>query len=174
MKNNIIHFSIYLSLLIVAVFAKRSPKIAYVESAKVLETYKEMQLARAAYRQHAEVWQANLDTLKNTVQREVDAYSHARKGLSPLQQRDREGRLLQRQRQYLSYKKAISQQAAVEESRATAEVVRKADQLMKQYGEEQGYDIVFAATESGGIVYSKDDKNITSEVIKYINSHSNN
>lgn len=150
-------------------FTNRPPKLAYVESAKVLDSYREMQLARTQYHQHTAVWQANLDTLKNTVQREVDTYSHVRQQLSPAQRRTQEAQILQRQRQYFTYKKAISQQAAEEEARTTAEVVRKADRLMKQYGQEHGYDLVLAATEAGTVVYGREGSDITSEVIRALN-----
>lgn len=128
-----------------------------------------MQTARADYRRHTESWQANLDTLKNTVQQEITSYNRIRPQLSATQRLEKEARIIQRQKQYLDYKKSITQQAAAEEARTTAEVVRKADLLMKQYGQDQGYDLVFAATEAGTIVYGKEAKNITSDLINFLN-----
>ena len=149
--------------------ANRPPKLAYVENAKVLESYKVMQDARAQYKQQAEAWQANLDTLKHTVQQELDAYNQVKATLPFTERRSREEQLAQRQQQYFSYKKAISDKAVVEEAHLTQEVVRKADTFMRQYGEEHGYDIVFAATEVGTIVYGKQGTDITQEVIKALN-----
>lgn len=150
-------------------FSHRPPKLAYVESAKVLDSYKEMQAARLRYQQQVSAWQANLDSLKVTVQGEVDAYNQVRTQLSPAQRQVREDRLVQRQQQYYGYRKAIKQQSATEEARVTEEVVRKADKLMKQYGREQGYDLVLAATEAGTVVYGREGADLTSEVIKFIN-----
>jgi outer membrane protein len=145
------------------------PNLAYVESAKVLEGYKDMQAARVQYRKQADTWQADLDTLKQTVQQELNAYNRVRATLSPEQRQTQEARLTQRQKQYFDYKKAITQKAADEEARLTGEVVRKADVLMKQYGKEHGYDIVFAATEAGTVVYGREGRDITAEVIQAIN-----
>jgi outer membrane protein len=150
-------------------FVNRPPKLAYVESAKVLEGYKDMQAARVHYRQQVEAWQANLDTLKNTVQQELDAYRRLRPGLAPAQRQQQEARLAQRQKQYFDYKQAITQKAAEEEARSTAEVVRKADALMKQYGKEHGYDLVLAATEAGTVVYGREGRDITTEVTQALN-----
>jgi outer membrane protein len=155
--------------LYVLYFTNRPPKIAYVESAKVLESYKEMQGARQRYRQQVESWQANLDTLKNTVQQELDAYNKIRPTLPPAQRQVREARLTQRQKQYFDYKKAVTQKASQEEARVTDEVVRKADILMKQYGKEHGYDIVLAATDAGTVVYGREGRDITAEVIQALN-----
>jgi outer membrane protein len=150
-------------------FVNRPPKLAYVESAKVLEGYKEMQTARIHYRQQVEGWQANLDTLKQAVQQELDTYHRIRNGMSPAQRQQQEARLAQRQKQYFDYKQAITQKAAEEEARSTAEVVRKADTLMKQYGKDHGYDLVLAATEAGTVVYGREGRDITMEVIQAIN-----
>lgn len=150
-------------------FVNRPPKLAYVESAKVLEGYKDMQTARVHYRQQVDAWQANLDTLKNTVQQELDAYHRLRAGLSPAQRQQQEARLAQRQKQYFDYKQAITQKAAEEEARSTAEVVRKADVLMKQYGKDHGYDLVLAATEAGTVVYGREGRDITTEVTQALN-----
>lgn len=155
--------------LYVLYFMNRPPKLAFVESAKVLDGYKEMQQARSQYRKQTETWQANLDTLKLTVQQEIDAYNHVRATLTPEQRHKRENQLAERQKQYFGYKQAISQKAAEEETRATAEVVRKADVLMKQYGKENGYDLVLAATDAGTVVYGREGRDITAEVIRSLN-----
>jgi len=166
-------FNILLALglagLYVLYFTNRPPKLAYVESAKVLEGYKDMQAARVQYRKQTEAWQANLDTLKQTVQQEIDEYNRTKTSLSPEQRRIRESRLAQRQKQFFDYKQAITQKAREEEARITEQVVRKADVLMKQYGKENGYDIVFAATEAGTVVYGREGKDITGEVLNALN-----
>jgi outer membrane protein len=155
--------------LYVLYFVNRPPKLAYVESAKVLEGYKDMQTARVHYRQQVEAWQTNLDTLKHTVQQELNTYHRLRPTLAPAQRQQQEARLAQRQKQYFDYKQAITQKAAEEEARSTAEVVRKADTLMKQYGKEHGYDLVLAATEAGTVVYGREGRDITTEVIQALN-----
>lgn len=158
-----------MAVLYLLYFTNRPAKLAYVESAKVLEGYKDMQVARTQYRKQAEGWQANLDTLKQTVQQEIDAYNRVRATLSPEQRRVQETRLAQRQKQYFDYKKAISQKAVEEENRMTAEIVRKADVMMKQYGKDNGYDIILAATEAGTVVYGREGRDITAEVIRALN-----
>lgn len=150
-------------------FINRPPKLAYVENAKVLESYKVMQDARAQYKQQTEGWQANLDTLQQTVQQELDAYNRVRTSLTAAERRTREEVLAQRQQQYFTYKKAVTEKAAAEEARLTQDVVRKADAFMHSYGKDHGYDIVFAATEAGTVVFGKEGTNITEEVIQALN-----
>lgn len=150
-------------------FTNRPPQLAYVESAKVLDSYKEMQSARLQYQQQGKDWEANLDSLKLTVQQEVDAYNRARQQLNATQRQAQEARLTQRQRQYYTYKRVIKEQAAAAEARLTGDVIRKADKLMKQYGQERGYDLVLAATEAGTVVYGKEGTDLTAEVITFLN-----
>ncbi|MCB2411151.1 OmpH family outer membrane protein [Hymenobacter lucidus] len=149
-------------------FSQRS-RIAYVESARVLEGYKAMQVAQATYQQEAAGWQANLDTLKQTVQQELDGYNRVRTSLPLAERAVREASLAKRQQQYFDYKKALGEKATTEEARLTGEVIQKADAFMRRYGKEHGYDIVFAATEAGTVVYGKEGMDITDEVIKAIN-----
>ncbi|MBO0360810.1 OmpH family outer membrane protein [Hymenobacter sp. BT186] len=162
-------FAIGLFFIGIIQFMASPPKLAYVENSKVLESYKVMQDARVKYKQEAESWQANLDTLQHTVQQELDVYNRTRASLPATERRAREEQLAQRQQQYFTYKKAVTDKAAAEEARLTQEVISKADAFMRQYGEAHGYDIVFAATEAGTVVYGKEGVNITQEVIQALN-----
>lgn len=152
-----------------ALYSTRPPKLAYVESARVLEGYKIMRDAKGAYQKQIITWQANLDTLKHTVQGEIDAYNQQRATLPASERHQQEERLAERQRQYLGYKKALADKAAEEEARLTGQAVLQADSLMRIYGKAHGYDIVFAATESGTIVYGREGIDITNDVIKALN-----
>ncbi len=151
-------------------YTNRPPKLAYVESARVLEGYKVMHDAKGTYQQQVLGWQANLDTLKQTVQSEIDTYNKQRATLPAAERRTQEERLAERQRQYLGYKKAIADKAEEEEARLTGHAVQKADSLMRVYGKAHNYDIVFAASEAGTVVYGRDGIDITNDVIKALNS----
>jgi outer membrane protein len=152
-----------------AIHFMQRPKLAYVDNARLLDSYKAMQEARSRYQKQTDSWQANLDTLKQTVQQEIDDYNRVKTTLPAPQRTTREARLAERQRQYFDYKKALAGKATTEESRLTGEVVRKADAFMRVYGKEHGYDIIFAATEAGTIVYGREGTDITDEVVKAIN-----
>ena len=170
-RQTVLNIAFAFAILILAAlqYINKPVKLAYVENAKVLESYKVMQTARAQYKQQSEGWQANLDSLQQTVQQELDAYNQRKATLSATERRGSEETLVKRQQQYFSYKKAVTEKAAVEEARLMQEVVQKADAFMRAYGKDHGYDIVFAATEAGTIVYGKTGVDITDEVIKALN-----
>lgn len=44
------------------------------------------------------------------------------------------------------------------------------NQYVKKYGEENGYDFIHGASGQGNLLYANDKKNITKEVVEYINN----
>ena len=49
------------------------------------------------------------------------------------------------------------------------EIFNKINEYMKEYGEEKGYSIIWGANGNGNIMYGEEGKNITEDVLKYIN-----
>src|SRR5258708_3778491 len=64
----------------------KNDKIAYVDSARILNEYKGSAEAKKAFQSKAKVWQANIDTLTNEVKYSIQKYEKSIAALSPKEQ----------------------------------------------------------------------------------------
>lgn len=69
--------------------------------------------------------------------------------------------------QRLSYDFEQSNQA--QESKYIDQVWKQLNQYIADYGKENGYDYIFGANGTGELMYAKESRNITKEVLQYAN-----
>lgn len=50
------------------------------------------------------------------------------------------------------------------------QILNQMNQYVREFGEQNGYDIIYGANGSGNILYAKEHKNITVEVLQFINN----
>ena len=163
-------FAVLTAAIVVLFFRTSSNKLAYVESNKLLMNYKGMQTASQAYQEKLKVWTANIDTLRSELQKEIEKYESTKTTLTPKEKELSEKLIQTRQKQFLDYQRSIEEKATREDQESTRAVLDKVNAYVKQYGEENGYDIIMAATESGNLVYAREGYNITEEILKGLNA----
>jgi outer membrane protein len=148
----------------------RDQKVAYVDSAKLLNNYKGMQAARAAYQSKASAWQANIDTLAKEVQEQILKYDHENKSMTANERRLSQELIQTKQKQFADYQQALNSQAQQEDTKLTSDVVTQINVYIKKYGQSKGYKIILAATEYGNLAYADDGLDITDEVLVGLNN----
>jgi outer membrane protein len=144
-------------------------KLVYVDSAKLVNEFKGMHDARAAYQKKAAAWKANIDTLSSEVQLQIMNYEKDANKLTAKERQLSQELIRTKQKQLMEYQQALNTQAKQEDVKMTGEVVQQINTYLKKYGEENGYKIVMAATEYGNIAYADEGLDITEEVLKGLN-----
>ena len=157
---------IYISVILFT----REERVVYVDSAKLLNNYKGMEAARAAYQSKANSWKANVDTLASEVQKLIFKYERESKTMSVKERSSSQELIRTKQRQYTDYQQAVNAQAQQEEVQMTSELLSQVNTYLKKYSEDKGYKIVLAATEYGNIAYADTALDITDEVLIAINN----
>jgi len=121
--------------------------------------------ARRQYQRHKQEWEQNLLTLEQEAQ---TATAEAQDASQPAQ-----GKLLAaarlKQQQFVNYRQSDSQQQPAEMERLTQPVLERVNKFLYQYGSKHHYDVVFAASESGGIVYANPGMDVTMPVVAELN-----
>lgn len=150
-------------------FFIRSDKIAYIDGTKILQEYNGAIEARKELDEKMKQWQANIDTLTADVQNAISEYEASRK-------KDEHARDLirEKQDQLSRYQRAIQQNAAEEESKATRQVVEKVNTFLVTYGKEHDYKLILIANQVGTIAYAAEGMDITDDILKVINSEKYN
>jgi len=152
----------------ITIFTENS-KVVYVDSSKLLNQYKGMEAARAAYQQKAGAWKANIDTLANEVQQQIFKYEKESKSMTAKERQLSQELIRSKQKQFADYQQAMNTQAQQEDAKMTQEVVTQINAYLKKYGEANGYKIILAATQYGNLAYADEGLDITDEVLAGLN-----
>lgn len=151
------------------VLYKRDTKVVYVDSSKLLNNYKGMQMARAAYQAKVTAWKANVDTLALEVQQLITRYERESKTMSQKERSLSEELIRNKQKQFADYQNAMNLQAQQEDAKLTGDVVIEVNAYLKKYGSEKNIHIILAATEYGNLAYADETLDITEDVLAGLN-----
>jgi outer membrane protein len=157
-----------LVILIILQFAQPE-KIVYVDAVRLMNGYKGMQAARKEYEGRTQIFRANLDTLKLELEGKIAEYEKNASKLSVKEKSLMEELIDTKQEQYMNYQNIISEKLKKEDQELTGQVLSKVNDYIKKYGERKGYEIILAATQYGNIVYAREGKDITEEVLNGLN-----
>lgn len=146
-------------------------KIAYVDSAKLLNNYQGMQEARKAYQQKMTVWQANIDTLSKDVQAALQKHQQEIAKMNAKEQKLSEELVRTKQQQLVQYQKAIQEKAAQEDRQMTQSVITEVNNYISEYGNDRSYKVILVANESGTIAYAQEGMDVTEEVLNGLNAN---
>ncbi|MCC3158118.1 OmpH family outer membrane protein [Hymenobacter sp. 15J16-1T3B] len=144
-------------------------KVAYVESTKLLDSYKGLQDARRAFEKKAAVWEQKHRTAVQSLQNAVQSYQKMAPSMTDEQRATAEGRLQQQEQQVAQQQQQLQQQAQQEEAKMTESVLTKVNKLLEVYGKENNYDLILVAG-GGSIAYARQGLNITDIVLKRLNA----
>ena len=151
------------------VWQNHQQRIAYVDSAKLLNGYQAMLDARKDYAAKSHKWQANIDTLSADVQRAIRTYER-KAGDMTAKERTLSTELLHtKQKELVNYQRAIQESAQQEDTKSTQQVVTQVNTFLARYGQQHGYDLILVATPTGSIAYAKPGLDLTEEVTTALN-----
>lgn len=125
------------------------PKIGYVLNQQLFENFAGKQELEARLSEVKKIHKTELDSLYTLSQSDNP---------SPLVL----SKFKEKQQQYADQEKSLS-------ARYTRQIWGQINDYVKQYGDEHGYDMIFGATGDGSLMYSRESKDITEVVTKYIN-----
>lgn len=156
---------------IAVLFFTKPQKVVYVDTVKLMDNYKGMIDARAAFQKKTATWKANIDTLTSEVQKSIMDYE---KGVAKMtkKEKDLSQQLIRtKQEQLQGYQKAMQDKYQQEDNQMTQQVVTKVDVVIKQYGQDKNYRLILGANGSGNIVYAEEGVDITDEVLEVLNNN---
>lgn len=151
-------------------FTNRPPRLAYVDSSRLLHDYQGMVDARKTYNLHKQDWQRNLDTLRAETARGIQDYQRNRPTLTPAQRQDTETRLRILRQQYVDYQSAIQTKDGEEQQKLTQQVLDSSNAFLKRYGARNSYDMILLTAEGDNLAYANRSFDLTVPVLKELNA----
>ncbi len=156
-------------LFLLSNFVLKDDKIAYVDSAKILNDYKGSAEAKKAYESKAKVWQANIDTLTSEVKAAIGKYEKSLATMSKKEQELSKQLIQSKQHQLADYQHGIEENAKQEDGKLTQNIVAQINAYLTKYGKEHNYKLILIANQSGTIAYARQGLDITADVLDGLN-----
>lgn len=158
---------VVLTVVLVKVYG-HSSKLAYVDSAKLMEKSKAMQMLQGQLKVEGEKSKSNIDTLIVQFENSMKEYER-NVGKMNTREKSLAQQLLQtKQSQLVKYQQAIKQKTNQDEQAKMQEVLKGINQYISEYGKKHGYQIILA-TSNGNIAYADEAVDITDDIVAGIN-----
>ena len=148
-----------------------TPKVAYVESAKLVDGFTETVKARKVVDEKKAAWEQELKQLEDSLGATVEKMKTAYEQAGPTRRKELDEELKKRNGDLARYGEAVQQKAAQAEQQVMGEVVNKIDAFLAVWGEQHGYDLIMGTMAGGNIVYADKRMDVTVEVLGDLNEH---
>jgi outer membrane protein len=167
-------FALLVSLALAALFylhyAAQPPRLAYVDTDRLLNAYQAMLDARRTYQRQKSEWEHNLQTLEQEARQAAEAVEKL-PNTAPAAARARLVASAQlRQQQLITYSQAVERQDPEERQRLTEPVLAHTNQYLRRYGQRHGYDVLLSTAEAGALVYANPALDVTADVAAGLNT----
>ncbi|MCG8387831.1 MAG: OmpH family outer membrane protein [Cytophagales bacterium] len=150
-----------------------SPEIVYVDARRLVNNYQGMIDAREEFKKKTALWQANRDTLAKDVETRVKDFQQNQPGMSKKEKELAEELIRTKQKQLNDYLNATDNMAQQEDSEMTANVLAQVNNYLQEYGQQNNYRIILAATEYGNVAYAAKGLDITDDILEKLNDQYN-
>ncbi|WP_417873531.1 OmpH family outer membrane protein [Xanthomarina gelatinilytica] len=150
-------------------YVNSSSKQVYVDVNKLIDGYKRTKVVRADFEKKAKTLNANVDSLMGDWQNELKIYEKERSKMSTKELELKQELLGNKQQQINNYQQAVQKQIQEEDKKATQTVVNDINDFVKEYGENNGYELIFGASGSGNIMYASKGADLTDDILKGLN-----
>lgn len=144
-------------------------KTAYVDNTQLIQDFKEMKSTEAKFTKKSEKLKKELDSVAQQFQLEVQQYQQKSASLSSAEKQEKESMLMQKQQQLQRQQQMQSNQLREESDVVIDSLITKVKNFVADYGEKNGYTYIFGSNESANIMYAKEGRDITEEVLKALN-----
>ncbi len=149
-----------------------SNNIVFIDSSKMLEQYEGALDVEAKFKAKSEQMGKELDAEVSKFRADVAFFEQnaQSKGMQWAQQT---GAALQEREQRLAYTQQAMMQELQSESGAEMDtLVKEIKELIKEHGKAKGYDFILStADEINNVLYAKEGKDITEDIIKLLNDN---
>ena len=168
--------SLFASALIAAViasaawFLKPSPRIAYVDTAKLMVGFSEASRVQNELKAKDEKWRKQLAVLQDSVQAAIDTMSRYFDKASPARKKALQDNLSAWNQRANNFRHANEKRMGKMREEKMKGVTDKVNVYLQEFGKKHGYSILFGTVAGGSILYGDPDRyDVTDDVVAGLN-----
>ncbi|PZD79128.1 OmpH family outer membrane protein [Mesonia sp. K7] len=144
-------------------------KTAYVDNNVLASEFQEMKDTEARFTKKSEKIRKELDSIALALQTEIQEYQAKMASMSTAARQEREAELMQKQQTLQRQQQTQSNLLREESDQVIDSLITKVKDFVADYGKENGYTFIFGSNDTANIMYAKEGKDITQEVLKKLN-----
>lgn len=148
-----------------------TPKIAYVESSKVIDSFTEAIKARQKLEADVEQWEKELKMIEDSLNTATTELKNGYEKGSNEKKKELAENLDKWNRDYARYSRSVEQKKVAREQELMQPVIDKINKFMEIWGAQHGYRFVFGTMAGGNIVMADRKYDVTTKVIQDLNEH---
>ncbi len=158
-------------LLTTVLISCQQEKTAFVDVKELVTEYKEIKDLQDKYKQKDSLFQRKIDSLSTAFQMEVQIYQQNANKMSVNSRQEKEQELMIRQQILQQQTQGEGQQLQQESQTKIDSTVTKVKDFVKNYGKKNGYTYILGANEAGSVLYGKEEKDLTQEILQALNDN---
>ncbi|TQD40735.1 OmpH family outer membrane protein [Haloflavibacter putidus] len=155
------------------VSCNETEKTAYVDNTELIKEYKEMKSTESRFNKKMEKLKTELDSVAKVFQLEVQEYQQQAESMSMQDRQKREQELMQKQQVLQQQQQRQSNRLRQESDAVIDSLIDTVKDFVVDYGKEHNYTYIFGSNETANIMYAKEGKDITDDVLKALNKEDN-
>lgn len=156
---------------LIATLVSCQDNIVFVDNSKLLNEYQEKKDIESKLKSKIDAYEKKRDSISRDFQIEAQKFDAESKKLSQSVAQQKYNELLQKSQILQQHLQQEEQKIQIESQKEMDSLVNKVKQFLKNYGEEKGYTYILGANDGGSVLYGKNKKDITEDVLKAINEN---
>ncbi len=144
-------------------------KTAYIDTAELIDKYEKFKDEDDKFKVKSEELGRPLEAKVRAFQTEAQNFQRNAQVRGPQWAQQMGATLQQREQQLGIEQNALIQQLQQEGAQLKDSLISEVKKFIKDYGKKNGYDYIYGTGDAATVLYSKDQYNITKEVLKELN-----
>lgn len=146
-------------------------RIVYVNTDTLLNKYDYYKDVVKEFEQKRFQLQNDLSNKAKSFQNEVAFFQNKAQqgGMTQEQLQTTQMQLQQKEQNIVAYRDKAGQDLGVQEAKKTDELLTKIQEYLKKFNSDNKYDMVIGYSKGGGVLYAKEDMDITKQVLEGLN-----
>ena len=166
-----IFLALFLLLSATAVSYADDIKIGFIDSERIFASYEGTSEAQAEFNADVEQWTAEAARLRAELEKITEEFQNQSLILSEAKRREREAEIQSKRNELDTFAQEIwgpNGKVAQRNEQLTRPIVDKIREVLNEIGEQEGYSIIFDATD-GNVVFADSALDLTERVVEMLN-----
>jgi outer membrane protein len=160
-----------IGITLLTAMACQQQKIGYVDNVELMDKYQEKIAIEEKYKTQSEAFGRKRDSISQEFQKEAQELQQQAQGMSQQKAQEQYGSLQQRGQLIGQQLQQEEQQLQMQGQTEMDSLVKKVRVQIRNYGEDNGYDFILGGGEGGGVLYGKEAKDVTDEIVEILNEN---
>jgi outer membrane protein len=156
--NTIILYTLSLSMILFLLYTNLTKsKVVYVDNIQLFSEFKMKKELEKKYKEVESIRKSILDSIYNEIRIKVEVKDANSESIDLLK------------KEFLLKKETYERENSETMTQYNEQIWNQLNEYTKQYGKENNYEFIFGASGQGVLMYAEDSKNITADLLEYVN-----